>query len=116
MPRSPAGNGPPANVVRAYDSRRPATPAAWPVFSEPVEPISTMSALPPYWVRLELRKKLVVKGCALGVTPIPARPSRSCWQPSANSSGGAAGFPNPGRPPGPEQVPFGAVSGKEPAT
>ena len=56
-----------------------------------------MSALPPYWVRLELRKKLVVKGCALGVTPIPARPARSCWQPSANSSGGAAGIPQPGQ-------------------
>ena len=32
------------------------------MFSEPVEPIITMSALPPYWVRFELRKKLVVTG------------------------------------------------------
>ena len=44
------------------DISRPAAPEAWPVFSEPVEPISTMSALPPYWVRFELRKKLVVGG------------------------------------------------------
>ena len=33
-----------------------------PGVSEPVAPIITMSALPPYWVRFELRKKLVVGG------------------------------------------------------
>ncbi len=78
LPRSPAGSPLPAKTVRAYDSRRPATPAAWPVFSDPVVPIRTMSALPPYWVRLELRKKLVVNGCAVGVTPMLPKPSRNC--------------------------------------
>ena len=86
------------------------------MFSDPVDPISTMSALPPYWVRLELRKKLVVIGCAVGVTPIPPRSPRSCWQPCSYWGGGLKTSPIPGSPPGPEQVSFGAVSGNEPAT
>ena len=57
------------------------------MFSEPVEPISTMSALPPYWVRFELRKKLVVIGWPMkgpmhvgeAGQPVP------CWSRSPNS-------------------------------
>ncbi len=77
-----------------------------------------MSALPPYWVRFELRKKLVVSGWPTeGLTPIVPSWSSSWLQPSANSAGGE-GITSPisGRPPGPVQVSFGAVSGIEPAT
>ena len=50
-----------------------------------------MSALPPYWVRLELRKKLVVIGCAVGVTPMPGQARQELLRsPPANSSGGLA--------------------------
>ncbi len=88
------------------------------MFSEPVEPTSTMSALPPYWVRFELRKKLVVIGCPTeGLMPtVPSWPS-SWLQASAKLAGGE-GITSPirGSPPGPLQVSFGAVSGIEPAT
>ena len=58
---------------RPYEASSPAAPDAWPVFSEPVAPIRTMSALPPYCVRFALRKKLVVGGCGLGVRPMSAK-------------------------------------------
>jgi hypothetical protein len=40
-----------------------------------------MSALPPYWVRFELRKKLVVIGWVVGWIPAPRRMGRSYKQP-----------------------------------
>jgi hypothetical protein len=76
----------------------------------------TMSALPPYWVRFELRKKLVVVGWPVNRTPLAASRSWNASQPSVNSSGGSRGMSTGPMPPGPSQVPNGAVSGSEPAT
>jgi hypothetical protein len=79
------------------------------VFSEPVDPISTMSALPPYWVRLELRKKLVVEGCAVGWgPPAPTKKSRNSSQPGTD--------PPPAFGMDASQFSTGAESGREPAT
>ena len=81
------------------------------MFSEPVAPIRTMSALPPYCVRLALRKKLVVVNWLEGRMPVaPWKSSRNSEQPGA-----LAPPPTPGSP-GTSQFSVGAVSGSAPAT
>ena len=44
----------------AYDTRRPAAPAACPVHSEPVTPFMSMCACPPYCVRFESRSQVPI--------------------------------------------------------
>ena len=68
------------------------------MFSDPVDPIRTMSALPPYCVRFALRKKLVVGGCALGVSPIEPSSPKNWVQASCASSGIGTTSPITGRP------------------